>query len=124
MKDRHNHLKSLETMSVLALASIIFGLIFRQNSLLYMAASFLFIGLFLKALSARISQIWLRFALIIGEINSKILLSLIFFLFLTPISFLYRLAKGDVMNLKHTKSGSLWHERNHLYKPDDLDKVW
>ena len=48
-----------------------------------------------------ISQAWAKFALVLGRINGNILLTFIFFVFLTPVAFLMRiLKKGDALKLK------------------------
>ena len=42
---------------------------------------------------------WEKFSYALGWFNSKILLSIVFIFFLTPIAFLYRLVKGDVLRI-------------------------
>ena len=117
--------KALETISILALACVAIGLIFGFKGLLYIALILLVIGSFFKGLSARIARVWLKFAHFIGNINSKIILTLIFFLFLTPIAILYRIVKGDTMKLrKSNPSRSYWIERNQKFKSKDLENVW
>jgi hypothetical protein len=66
----------------------------------------------------------MKFAYILGTVNSKIILTLIFFLFLTPIAFLYRTVKGDFMKLRKGGSSSYWTEKNHQYEPKDMENVW
>ena len=123
--DKITRSKSLETISILALACIAAGLIFGFKGLLYIALILLVIGSFFKGLSIKIARVWLKFAHFIGNINSKIILTLIFFLFLTPIAILYRVIKGDNMNLRRSNpSKSYWIEKNQKYKPKDLENVW
>ena len=106
------HSKALETISIIALACVAIGLIFGFKGLLYIALILLVIGNFFKGLSIKIARVWLKFAYFIGNINSKIILTLIFFLFLTPIAILYRIVKGDFMILRKSKpSRSYWIEK-------------
>ena len=125
MDNVDNRHKALETMSVLALACIAIGLIFRLNVFFYLATCLLLIGIFFKGLSVIISNGWLKFAQFLGFINARIILTLIFFLFLTPIAFLYRMLHGDFMNIKRNSDQKTYFvERNHEYKPKDFENVW
>ena len=118
--------KVLETISILALACVAIGLIFGFKGLLYIALILLVIGNFFKGLSIKIASVWLKFAYFVGNINSKIILTLIFFLFLTPIAILYRAVKGDFMKIRRSNnpSRSYWIEKNQKYKSKDLENVW
>ncbi|OGW40700.1 MAG: hypothetical protein A2Y97_07585 [Nitrospirae bacterium RBG_13_39_12] len=127
MKSRDNsNPKALETISILALACVALGLLFEMKVFFYVALVLLFIGIFVKKLSLIIAKGWLKFAHVLGTINSKIILTLIFFLFLTPIAVLYRIVKGDFMRLRKSSvySKSYWIEKNHKYVSKDLENVW
>ena len=67
---------------------------------------------------------WLKFALAIGWVNSRILLSIIYFVFLMPIAWVARLFTKDPLSLKAKNSGSLYTTRNHQYKKEDLENIW
>jgi hypothetical protein len=67
---------------------------------------------------------WTKIGEGLGWVNGRIILSAIFFLFLTPIALLYRLTKKNPLNLKKDNSPSLFHERNHTYNKKDLKNVW
>lgn len=40
---------------------------------------------------------WMRFGFVLGKINSKIILTLMFYLVITPVAFLMKLMKNDPM---------------------------
>ena len=67
---------------------------------------------------------WLRFAEILGAVNGRILLTLIFFLVLLPVALIARLSRKDSPFLQNEDSGSVYTDRNHLYEAKDLDNVW
>ncbi len=67
---------------------------------------------------------WLKFALGLGWINSRILLSLVYFLFLLPIALLSRLFTKDPLQLKGKTNDSVFKTRNHLFTKDDLENIW
>ncbi len=72
-----------------------------------------------------ISQAWAKFALVLGRINGHILLTFIFFVFLTPVAFLMRiLKKGDALKLKKQNTNTVYVTRDHTYSKSDLANIW
>ncbi len=67
---------------------------------------------------------WLKLALGLGWINSRILLSVIYFVFLMPIAILSRLFTKDPLQLKAKKAATLYDHRDHLYTKEDLENIW
>src|SRR6267378_5486837 len=67
-------------------------------------------------------KLWWGLTEFIGRINSWILLTLIFYIFLTPLSWLFRLTKKNQMTTK--PEGSSFVNRNHTYQATDLEKLW
>lgn len=60
---------------------------------------------------------------LMGWISSKIVLSLLYFFFITPYSLLIKLvSRKDV--LKQKELDSLFVERNHKYESKDLENPW
>jgi hypothetical protein len=117
--------KSLETMGILALVFTIFNLVWGKQIFLFIAVSCLFVGVFMKALAVILSNSWLALAGILGAINSKIILSLFFFLLLLPLALVYRAIKGDFLCIKFDgESRSFWNTKDHKYNPEDLKNTW
>lgn len=82
------------------------------------------LGVFSNVVAEKISWVWLKIAEILGRINSTILLSLIFFIILTPLALLMKVfKKSDSLKLKKV-SGSAYDERNHRYTAKDLENTW
>ena len=131
MKTELSREKILETVGVLALACLVAGHLLRHRplagrALLAAAALLLGAGLFVKPAGALIARAWLKFAEVLGAVNSRIILAAIFYLFLTPIAVLARLVRGDVLHLKKRAGAdrSYWHERGHAYTAEDIGKLW
>ncbi|MBP8626143.1 MAG: hypothetical protein KBE27_04080 [Syntrophorhabdaceae bacterium] len=121
-KDRF---KVLQTICTLAFVALAVGFILKINTLLYIALVFLFIGLFLSRLSEIIAVGWLRFANALGIINTRIILTVVFYVFLTPLAFFYRMTHGDFMHLRRNpEKRSFYEVRGHEYRPEDLEKLW
>ena len=82
------------------------------------------ISIFIPPAAKAIEWLWLKFAMGLGWINSRILLSIIYFVFLMPIAWISRLFTKDPLMLKAKGSSSLYETRNHLYKKEDLENIW
>ena len=78
---------------------------------LLIAIIFLILGLLNSKLLTPINKVWFKFGLILGRIVSPIVMGIIFFAVVTPISFIMRIFGKDVLNLKYNKNQSYWIEK-------------
>jgi hypothetical protein len=130
MKRELSREKVLETVGVLALACLVVGHLAKRpgvkGGFLAAAALLLAAGLFVRPAGALIARAWLKFAEVLGAVNSRIILAAIFYLFLTPIAVLARLTRGDFLHLKKSAGAgrSYWHARDHVYTAEDIGKLW
>jgi len=69
---------------------------------------FLILGLLKSTLLTPLNKIWFKFGIFLGRIISPFVMSVIFFLVVTPIGILMRIIKKDLLNLKYNKSSSYW----------------
>lgn len=58
------------------------------------------------------NKAWMRFGLLLGMVISPIVLGIIFFVLITPVAFVIRLAGRDELRLKMTHRRSHWKERS------------
>ena len=88
---------------------------FNSNKINYILISlsliFLIITIFKPILFDRISNIWIKFGELLGMFISPLVMALIFFLFLTPLSLIVRIMKKDLLNTKFSKQKSYWIKR-------------
>ena len=125
MPNKIDKFKQLETMAVLSLACLLFGIFLKVALLLYGGVVLLFTGLFLKRVSGILAGAWLQFATLLGAINTKILLSVMFYLFLTPLAWMFRQFKGDILHLVRKENVvTYWTKHEKEYTPADLEKMW
>jgi len=70
-----------------------------------------------------VARIWLGFSHVIGNIASKILLSVLFFTILTPIGLIRRLSGADSLKLREWRQGTVtaFTERKHKITAKDLE---
>ncbi len=117
--------KDLKTMIILAGALCAVHLFFGGRLLPPLALLLLITALAMPRLSARIAELWRRFSVFIGFINSRILLTGVYYLVLTPVALVSRLCSGDPLTLKKRPApGGYWHERDKTYAPEDFEKAW
>lgn len=91
---------------------------------LYAAVAIGLLSVFVPAAGNGIAGLWFKLAEGLGWINSKIVLTVLFFAILTPIAGLYRLTNRNPLSVRRTKNASLYHERNHTYRKEDLEHPW
>ena len=72
----------------------------------------LILGLINSKLLTPLNKIWFKFGILLGKIISPIIMSIIFFLVVTPIGFTMRLLGKDLLNLKFNKNQSYWIKKN------------
>ena len=124
-KKKPEQLQQLETVTVLAAFLLVLNILLHRPVLVHAALTLLLIGLFARPVARIISRTWLKFAELLGAFNSKVILTLVFFLFLTPIAFLFRLFSKNPLQLKNdSDTKSLFKERNHTYNRADFEKTW
>ena len=119
----NNKAKSLETLLVLTGALIIIYWISPKKIYLLVALIFILIGIVSPFLSAKISWVWLKFAELMGSVMSKVILSVVYFIFLVPIALIYRLTQKNPLFLKR-QNDSYYIERNKQYSAKDIENIW
>jgi polyferredoxin len=117
--------QELETLGVIAAFLLLLALVTHRQWLSWLALALLVIGLFVPPLARPLTSGWLKLSTVIGTFNSKVILTLVFYGFLTPLAFLYRLMGKDPLQLRDPAGReSFYSERNHTYSRGDLDKMW
>ena len=73
-----------------------------------------------------LAKIWFGLSHFLGTIVSKIILSLVFFLIVTPMGLIRKAFGADPMKTKQWKNGegSVLVERKHLYIKEDIEKPY
>jgi len=72
---------------------------------------FLILGLLNSKLLNPLNNLWIKFGEILGKIISPIVMMIVFFIVLTPLSFIVRLFGKDLLKLKFIKKNSYWINR-------------
>ena len=73
---------------------------------------FLVLGLLNSKILNPLNKLWFKFGIFLGKIVSPLVMGIIFFFVVTPIGFIMRLLKKDLLNLKFKDNKSYWIEKN------------
>lgn len=82
--------ESSKTLSGIALALMAGHYLFKSEVLLQAVLILLFLAAFPTRFSRTVAHGWLRLGEALGKINSRIILTMIYFLVLVPVAFCYR----------------------------------
>ncbi len=111
-------------MLTIVVGFIIIYLKTKLNWALYVSTIMGLVGIFSDFLSKKIDYLWLKLTLLLSLVVPNILLSLIYFIFLTPIAVLSRLLdKKNGLQLKN-KAGSMFMESNKQFNKSSFEKPW
>jgi large-conductance mechanosensitive channel len=65
-----------------------------------------------------LNKAWFRFGIFLGKIMNPIIMGVIFFFIVTPISVILRLMKKDILNLKYSNKKTYW-----IIKPESENRM-
>jgi hypothetical protein len=113
-----------KTILVIVTGLIALALIFKISWLMLVALAIGIVSIFIPAAAKGIEWAWLKLAMGLGWVNSRIILSLVYFIFLLPLAWVSRMFTKDPLTLKRRKTASLFVTRDHLYTKKDLENIW
>ncbi|MEM6684703.1 MAG: hypothetical protein AAF617_02815 [Bacteroidota bacterium] len=124
MKESNSKVILVMVVGFLAIATYLYWRTEYTTAAIVFASIALGVGVLSFFIESAIVWVWEKFALALGWINTRIILSIVFFIFLTPFGILSRLfSKNSSLQLKNN-SKSTFVERNHTYSKKDLENIW
>ena len=69
---------------------------------------FLILGILNSKILTPLNKIWFKIGILLGNVISPIVMSIIFFLVVTPTSFIMKILGNDILNLKKNTKNSYW----------------
>ena len=60
----------------------------------------------------KLNNLWIKFGELLGKIIAPIVMSIVFFLIVTPIGLILKIVKKDLLKLKFNNNKSYWIEKN------------
>jgi len=112
-----------KTQLVIVTGFLVIAAILDSNIIAYLA---LIIGVICIAIPAAGNWIvwaWYKLAEVLSKITTPLILSLLYYLFITPIALLFRAFGNDPLRLKDSK-GSMFELRNKKFTKNDLENPW
>jgi hypothetical protein len=73
---------------------------------------FLILGILKSNILTPLNKVWFKFGILLGNIISPIIMAFIFFLVVTPISFIMKIFGKDILNLKKNNNSSYWIKKD------------
>ncbi len=111
------------TILVIVLGLLVLSYLFKAPVLIHIATGIGVVSLLVPKIGQWIEWAWMKLAEVLGWINTRILLGIVFFIILFPISVLYRLVSRDSLKLKRGQ-GSVFFSRDHTYTSKDFENIW
>lgn len=81
---------------------------------LVVSCIFFIMGLISPALLRPVYITWMRFAFILGWVNTRVILVILFYLIFTPVGLVMRLFRIDLLERKN-KEGTYWKDKEKVY---------
>tara|TARA_B100000686_G_C16649717_1_gene894872 strand:+ start:77 stop:457 length:381 start_codon:yes stop_codon:yes gene_type:complete len=73
---------------------------------------FLVLGILNSKLLNPLNILWFKFGMFLGKIISPIIMLLVFFVVVTPISLFLKIFKKDILSLKKNNSNTYWKKKS------------
>ena len=114
---------SKATILVISMGLLVLHLTFSWKWAVYLSLAIGLVGIVSPSLSGKIEWGWMKLANMLGYITSKILLSIVFFLFLFPMSIISKLFTKDLLMLSR-EYGSYFVDVNKEIDKESFEKLW
>lgn len=112
---------------VIALVAILLvvWLLYPKTYLILISLALGFIALILPVALAIPAKGYFSFLKILGTINSKILLTAVFFIVLVPVAYLKKIfSRSDALMLKNDGKETFWHKTDKKFGQEDIINLY
>lgn len=115
-----------DTGMAMVLLCLLIGWLADAERLFLLAIPLLVITMVFPGLYRPVAVVWLGLSHLLGTVVSRILLTVVFFVIVTPVGLLRRLLQMDSLQLKKFRRGreSVMKVREHLYVASDIDRPY
>ena len=120
-----DRLATLKTINVLTMAILIAYVVFNAQWLLWAALLLTLGNAFESRITSALACYWMKFATVLGAFNSRLILTLTFYLILTPLAIVYRIFNRSLVDhFRANKRQSYFEDLSKNYTPADFEKTW
>ena len=78
----------------------------------YIGVGFITLGIIIPIILKPIYILWMTFAVMLGWVMTRLILSIVFYFIMTPIGLITRLLGEDFLAIKKSNSESYWNSRD------------
>lgn len=110
-------------MFTIAVGFVFVSLVSGKEWPLYISLGTGLAGLFSDFISSKIAWAWFKLGELMNMVFPKIILTVVFYVFLLPIALLSRIGSKDPMKLKKGYA-SYYADRITEFKKEDFEKTW
>ncbi|MCJ8288275.1 MAG: hypothetical protein HRT58_03010 [Crocinitomicaceae bacterium] len=113
-----------KTVLVITVGFLVLFFFSKQNAFLYVALGVGILGALSSYLAEKIDWIWTKIGWVLSFIVPNIIMTLVFYVVLTPTAFLSRIfGESDPMDLKNSRS-SLFKKKDTTFSKESFEKPW
>jgi len=114
--------QSRDTGMAMVLLLLITQVYTKREIMIFGAVGLQLVNMVLPSLFKPVAVVWFNLSRILGEVSSRVLLSIIYFGVVTPFGFVRRLAGKDALRLRVFKQSdvSVMTDRNHKFSGHDI----
>lgn len=114
-----------EILLTISTGLVVIYLMTHNKYIIYGVVCINILTLLIKPIANLIAIGWMKLSNVMSIAGSWLFLSVIYYIFLTPIAVIYRLIKGDILKKKRSShKKSMFVERNYEYVAEDLKHTW
>jgi len=115
-----------DTGMAMVLICLLVAIFSKSAGVTVVAAVLLVVNMAVPAVFKPVGVVWLSLSHALGTVVSKILLSIVYFLLVTPVGLVRKMVGKDTLKLKAFKqdSASVFTVRDHTYTNADIDKPY
>jgi multisubunit Na+/H+ antiporter MnhG subunit len=124
--DRIGKNQAKDTGMAMVLICLLCGYFGQNDTWVVLSIPLLIINMIFPDIYRPLAKIWLGISVLLGTIMSKFILTIIFFVILTPIGITRKMFGADAMQIKKWKknSDSVFKVRNHIFEPKEIEKPY
>ncbi len=111
-----------DTGMAMVLICLLVGVIGQRQQLVTLAIPLLLLNMIWPSAYKPVAKLWLGLSHLLGTVMSKLILSILFFVLVTPVGLLRRVLGRDTLQLKKWKKdhSSVFRIREHTYTSEDI----
>ncbi|MFH1755649.1 MAG: SxtJ family membrane protein [Candidatus Latescibacterota bacterium] len=121
-----NRSQAKDTGMAMVLICLLLGVVWDKGGVLVLAIPLLVINMIVPGVFKPVAKIWLGLSTLLGTIMSRVILSILFLVIVTPVGLVRRWLGADSLQLKTWKKGqkSVFSIRDHKFESKEMENPY